>query len=92
MNVYDERDLMKVTTLRIGNGGQFELDDGRLDRQYDFTASAIYVGTAPLGTVTSSASWTIKKIGLDDGGNPTYTKWTTFGGSTWDNRTTETYT
>lgn len=89
---YAERDLVRVVHVRPVAGGHFELDDGREQRAYDFTASAIYVGTAPLGAATSQASWTIKRIGLDAGGNPTDTKWTDENSATWDDRTTEVYT
>ena len=66
---YEERDLLKVLPVQYVGGGQFDLDTGRDQRRYDFTASAIYVGAAPAGAATSAASWTIKKIGLDAGGN-----------------------
>ena len=40
---------------------------------------------------TSAASWTIKKIGLDAGGNPTYSQSTNIRSAVWNNRATETY-
>ena len=84
-------DLVRVTSYKQVGGGQFDLDDGRDQRRYDFTASAIYVGAAPAGAATSAASWTIKKIGLDAGGNPTYTQSTGIQTAVWNNRATETY-
>lgn len=85
-------DLERVAVFRPVGGGQFDPVDEREQRAYDFTASAIYVGTAPLGAVTSQASWTIKKISLDAAGNPTGTKWSDAYAATWDDRTTEVYT
>lgn len=88
---YEERDLLKVLPVQYVGGGQFDLDTGRDQRRYDFTASAIYVGAAPAGAATSAASWTIKKIGLDAGGNPTYSQSTNIRSAVWNNRATETY-
>lgn len=85
-------DLVRTLVFRDIGGGQYGPVDEREQRAYDFTASAIYVGAAPAGAATSQASWTIKKIGLDSGGNPTSTKWTEAYVATWDDRTTEVYT
>jgi hypothetical protein len=88
----EARDLVRVLGYEDIGGGQYAPKDEREQRAYDFTATAIYVGAAPRGAATSASSWTIKKIGLDTAGNPTYTKWTDYGSVAWDNRTTETYT
>lgn len=85
------RDLPRTALMRPGDGGHYELDDGRLQSAYDFTSSAIYVGSAPLGTLTSAAAWTIKHIGLDTAGNPTTTTWTDIRSAVWDDRLTESY-
>jgi len=90
--IYAERDLVRSVDVRPGGGGRFELDDGRLKTLYDFAPLAIYVGSAPLGTLTSAAAWTIKRITLDTGGNPTDTKWTDIRSAIWDNRVGTTYT
>ena len=86
------RDVMKTALLRPGDGGHYELDDGRLQSAYDFTSSAIYVGSAPLGALTSAAAWTIKRIELDTAGNPTTTMWTDIRSAVWDDHLTESYT
>ena len=87
------RDIDKTIVLRPGdNGGHFEIDDGRLKNVYDFTSSAIYVGSAPLGALTSAAAWTIKRITLNGAGNPIDTQWTGIRSGIWDNRLTESYT
>lgn len=86
------RDVMKTALLRPGDGGHYELDDGRLQSAYDFTSSAIYVGSAPLGALTSAAAWTIKRITLNGAGNPTDTMWTDIRSAIWDNRVGTTYT
>lgn len=58
---------------------------------YDLTdSSVIYIGTAPLGTLTNDAAWLIKKVSLDINGNPTSILWSGFT-ATWDNRSSETY-
>lgn len=55
---------------------------------YDLSSTTVnYVGTAPVGTATSDAAWTIKKITFDGSGNPTATLWSS-STSIWDNRTT----
>lgn len=91
MMLYNERDLVRVTNVRPVEGGQFELDDGRASVLYDFTPSAIYVGTAPLGAATDAAVWTIHKITLDSSGNPASTSWTDVRTAVWDDRVTESY-
>lgn len=58
---------------------------------YDLSnSSVIYIGTAPLGSATSSSVWQIKKVTLDVSGNPTNTLWSSFT-AIWDNRTSEIY-
>jgi len=90
---YGPRDLVRSIDVRpASSGGQFELDDGRLKTLYDFAPLAIYVGSAPLGTLTSAAAWTIKRITLDTGGNPTDTTWTAIRSAVWDDHLTESYT
>lgn len=86
------RDLPRTALMRPGNGGHFEIDDGRLKTLYDFAPLAIYVGTASLGAVTSAAEWTIKRITLNGAGNPTDTMWTDIRSAIWDNRVGITYT
>jgi hypothetical protein len=56
---------------------------------YDIGATDIYIGTAPLGTATSSAAWLIKKTTLS-GGNPVSALWSS-NTAIWDNRTIESY-
>lgn len=56
---------------------------------YDIGDTVIYIGTALLGTATSSASWLIKKTTLS-GGNPTQTQWSS-NTAIWDNRISESY-
>lgn len=90
---YSERDLVRTLDVRpAGTGGQYELNDGRLQNAYDFTPSAIYVGSAPLGALTSAAAWTIKRIELDTAGNPISTTWTAIRSAIWDDHLTESYT
>lgn len=88
----EPRDLVRILEYEDVGGGQYSPKDERTKRAYDFTTTAIYVGAAPRGTVTSAASWTIKKVALDAGGNPTTTTWTDYGTAVWDDRLTETYT
>lgn len=57
--------------------------------QYDFQETEIYVGYAPRGVATGSTEWTVKKIGLDDSGNPSYTVWAV--GISWSGRTGGSY-
>lgn len=58
------------------------------------TASVTYIGTAPIGTPTSSNGWRIKKI--DESGSPVTTTITWAGNGlfnqSWNNRTSLTYT
>ena len=91
MTVYPFRDIDQVVLVRPTDGGQYEPDDGRLKSTYDFTPTAIYVGSASLGALTSAAAWTIKRIGLDTAGNPTTTMWTDIRSGVWDDRLTESY-
>ena len=62
-----------------------------LKQEVDIQATVIYVGTAPLSTATSAASWRIKRVLITGGGAGYETEWT---GTTaiWDNRATESYT
>lgn len=57
------------------------------------TTSMTYIGTAAIGTLSSDALWTIKR--LDESGTPTtlVVKWATAGASTcvWDDRASLTY-
>lgn len=55
------------------------------------TTDVIYIGKAPIGTATSSASWQISKVNKT--GTPISVTYAAAGASTatWDNRTTETY-
>lgn len=60
--------------------------------EYDLSSATVnYIGTAPAGTATSAAAWTIKKILFDILGNPTETLWSS-NTAVWNNRTSETYT
>lgn len=56
--------------------------------------NAIYVGHAMPATLTSAASWRIKKIAYDGNNNPTSVKWAggvkTFS-QVWDNRASLSY-
>ena len=56
---------------------------------YDIGDPSIYIGTASMGTASSSAAWLIKKITLSSG-TPVSTLWS---GNTaiWDNRASEVY-
>lgn len=56
---------------------------------YDIGETVIYIGTAPLGTATSAASWLIKKITLSSG-IPTITQWSS-NTAIWNNRVSESY-
>jgi hypothetical protein len=56
---------------------------------YDIGDPIIYIGTASMGTLSSSAAWLIKKVTLS-GGNPVSTQWSTTS-AIWDNRALETY-
>lgn len=57
---------------------------------YDISDTTIYIGTAPLGTLTSLPLWLIKRVTLV-GGEPTFTEWS-LATAIWDNRTSTTYT
>lgn len=62
--------------------------------RYDFgtlSTDPIYVGYSVPGTSQASASWTIKRITLDSGGNPQKEEWTVRWTAIWDNRSSETY-
>jgi len=53
-----------------------------------------YIGKAPTGTATSTASWSIKKITWDGNNNPTDIKWasgTETYDKVWDNRASYSY-
>ncbi len=56
---------------------------------YDITDTVIYIGKAPLGTLTSLPLWLIKKTTLS-GGNPVSTLWSS-NTAIWDNRASEVY-
>lgn len=59
--------------------------------EYDITPAAVYVGTAPLGTLTSASAWRIQRITFT-AGLPTEKKWSG-PAEVWDNHaTTAVYT
>jgi hypothetical protein len=65
-----------------------------LQYQYDLedsVAGELYVGAAPMGELTSAATWTIQRTLLNIDGNPVETK-TSSTTAVWDNRLTENYT
>jgi len=56
--------------------------------EYDMSSTTVnYIGTAPSGTLTSAAAWTIKKVTFDASGNPQQVLWSNTT-AIWDNRTT----
>lgn len=64
----------------------------QIKTEYDVSSSSVnYIGTAPSGTATSAALWTIKKITFDVSGNPLETTWSS-NMAIWDNRASELYT
>lgn len=66
-------------------------NDSGLKILYDTTTdvNTVYIGTAPVGSLSSSAVWSIKKISLLSG-NPVDTKWSSKK-AIWDNRLIENY-
>lgn len=64
--------------------------DAIQEQRFDIGTTAIYVGYARKGALSSAAAWTIKKITLSSG-SPTRLQYTAENGAVWDNRTTETY-
>ena len=64
----------------------------QIKTEYDVSSSSVnYIGTAPSGTATSAALWTIKKITFDVLGNPLETTWSS-NTAIWENRASEIYT
>lgn len=55
------------------------------------TADTIYVGWAMPGTLTSAASWRIKKVNTSSGAVTTWASGTIEFNKIWDNRTSLTY-
>jgi len=81
------------TNLQANAFGFLKIDGGspQIKTEYDLSSPTVnYIGTAPSGTATSAASWTIKKITFDGSGNPIETTWTG-GNAVWNNRSSEVY-
>lgn len=68
-----------------------KISENVVKQVFDIQSTVIYVGSAPLGTATSAASWKIKKTTLDVSGNPTSTLWSA-DNVIWDNRASISYT
>lgn len=72
------------------------IDQANYTTEIDYVGgtNAIYIGQAAAGTITSIASWRIKKITYDGNSNPTVIAWaagvTTFS-QIWDNRASLSY-
>lgn len=62
---------------------------GLLQKQFDFTTSFIFIGTAKLNTLTSTVGWTIQRFSLDSSGDVTEKRITFQDTAIWDNKASE---
>jgi len=61
-----------------------------VQQRFDIQSAVMFIGSSALGTASSAAMWTIKKIDLDGNGNPIHARWTDTT-AVWDDRLTENY-